>query len=105
MGYWKSLLPSQDCEGLAGNSTAPTCVTSIVGENCVYVVDPQRPMFPGKETPMNSKNVIANATIAGSFAAALTMITAPGLRSAEAAAAHHGQMLRHRTEGRQRLRG
>src|SRR5258708_24229025 len=77
MGYWKSLLPSQDCEGLAGNSRAPTCVTSIVGENCVYVVDPQRPMFPGKETPMNSKNVIANATIAGSFAAALTMITAP----------------------------
>ena len=34
-------------------------------------------MFPGKETPMNSKNVIANATIVGSFAAALTMITAP----------------------------
>jgi len=26
---------------------------------------------------MNSKNVIANATIAGSFAAALTMIAAP----------------------------
>src|SRR5260370_13548907 len=34
-------------------------------------------MVPGKETPMNSKNVIANATIAGSFAAALTMIAAP----------------------------
>src|SRR3981081_4614739 len=34
-------------------------------------------MFPGKETPMNSKNMIANATIAGSFAAALTMIAAP----------------------------
>src|SRR5260370_33770701 len=34
-------------------------------------------MVPGKETPMNSKNVIANATIAGSFSAALTMIAAP----------------------------
>jgi uncharacterized membrane protein len=31
-------------------------------------------MLPGKEIPMNS---IANATIAGSFAAALAMITAP----------------------------
>jgi uncharacterized membrane protein len=28
---------------------------------------------------MNSKNTITNATIAGSFAAALTMITAPAL--------------------------
>ncbi len=51
---------------------------------------------------MNSKNVMANATVAGSFAAALTMIHhdhCPGIRSAEAAAAHHGQMLRHRNEG------
>jgi uncharacterized membrane protein len=32
---------------------------------------------PGKDHPMDSKSVIANATIAGSFAAALTMIAAP----------------------------
>jgi uncharacterized membrane protein len=47
------------------------------GEGRVYAVDPQRLMFPGKETPMNSKNAIANSTIAGSFAAALAMIAAP----------------------------
>jgi uncharacterized membrane protein len=34
-------------------------------------------MFPERITPMNSKSLIANATIAGSFAAALTMIAAP----------------------------
>jgi uncharacterized membrane protein len=33
--------------------------------------------FPGKETVMISKNVIANATIAGSLAAALSMIASP----------------------------
>src|SRR5712664_2222224 len=33
------------------------------------------------------------------------LLRRPGIRRAEAAAAHHGQMLRHRNEGRQRLRG
>jgi uncharacterized membrane protein len=47
------------------------------GESLIHVVDPQRPTLQGKETPMNSKNAFANATIAGSFAAALTMIAAP----------------------------
>ena len=42
---------------------------------------------------MNSKSLFASATIAGSFAAALAMSRRAGIRGAEAAAAHHGQML------------
>ena len=49
---------------------------------------------------MNSKNVIVNVKIAGSLAAALTMVAAP-VRRPEAAATHHGQVLRYRVEGRQ----
>ena len=48
---------------------------------------------------MNFKNATVNAKIAGSLAAALTMIAA-GIRRPEAAATHHGQVLRYRVEGR-----
>jgi uncharacterized membrane protein len=40
-------------------------------------VVPSARYSPERIAPMNSKNVFANATIAGSFAAALTMIAAP----------------------------
>jgi uncharacterized membrane protein len=47
------------------------------GKSRVHAADLQRPIFPEKETVMNSKNAFANATIASSFAAALSMIAAP----------------------------
>jgi uncharacterized membrane protein len=61
----------------AGIATSP----AIVGFFGKPMVRPSRrpatPDVPGKGSSMNSKSTIANATIAGSFAAALTMIAAP----------------------------
>jgi uncharacterized membrane protein len=47
--------------------------------NAVVVGRPATPTFPRKDNSMNSKSTFTSATIAGSFAAALTMIAAPAL--------------------------
>jgi uncharacterized membrane protein len=38
---------------------------------------PHNASFSGEENPMGSRNIVSTATIVGSFAAALTMLTAP----------------------------
>src|SRR6266436_1281350 len=96
-----------------GNSTAPTCVTSVVGllspavvgffdtpmRKAVSISSTRNADVPGKGNSYEFQERYRQRHDRRLLRRRPHHDHCPGIRSAEAAAAHHGQMLRHRNEG------